>query len=154
MTAKVSLNAVVQELEAQMEEASSYVNRKTGEVFALADEELRAAEDEADLDDYPEWQHAAIEAAKRVLASDDFLRLPDQFEIHEWSIMEQFCQSIKDVALRDDLFRAIRGRGAFRHFKDLIHCRGIEDRWHEFRDDALKQIAIDWLEEQDIEYET
>lgn len=82
--------------------------------------------------------------------SDDFLALPDKFEIHEYSIMERFCLSISDEGLQDELLHAIRGRGAFHHFKNAVHRNEIHDDWYRFRDETIKMIAIDFLESEAI----
>lgn len=83
---------------------------------------------------------------------DDYLPLPTKFDIHEYSIMERFCRSREDDEMRDDLCDAIRGRGAFRRFKDSIHEHGIADDWYKYRDEALREIAIEWCEENGIPY--
>jgi hypothetical protein len=76
----------------------------------------------------------------------------DRFEIHEYSIMERFCLSVDDEDIRDDLCDAIRGRGAFRRFKDRIQAYGIAEDWYRYRDEALREIAMAWCEEHDIPY--
>ena len=45
-------------------------------------EELRAAEEEAPLEDFPDWQHDAIRIAKDIVETDHYLPLPDRFEIN------------------------------------------------------------------------
>ncbi len=67
--------------------------------------------------------------------------------------MEDFCYSFDDQRIRGDLLDKITGRGAFRRFKDVIHFLGIEDEWYRFREDALRRIARDWLEENGIAFE-
>jgi hypothetical protein len=66
--------------------------------------------------------------------------------------MERFCYSVDDDERRDGLFNAIRGRGAFRYFKDKIREYGIADDWYQYRDDALREIAIVWCEENENPY--
>ena len=73
-------------------------------------------------------------------------------DIHEYRIMERFCSSIEDDDMRDDLCQAIRGRGAFRYFKDRIHAYGIAEEWYRYRDEALREIAVAWCEEHGIPY--
>ena len=84
--------------------------------------------------------------AREVLASEDFIPLPGKFEIHEWSIMERFARSLTDAALSDELGAALHGQGAFRRFKDAVQRLGIADEWYRFRDAALEEIAIEFLE--------
>ncbi|MBK7199439.1 UPF0158 family protein [Candidatus Amarolinea dominans] len=57
-----------------------------------------------------------------------------------------------DDELRNELLDAVHGKGAFRHFKDTIRYRGIEDAWQRFRDAALAAIARSWLERNEIAY--
>ncbi|MCD8021312.1 MAG: UPF0158 family protein [Clostridiales bacterium] len=48
---------------------------------------------------------------------------------------------------------AIRGRGAFRRFKDGIYYHGIEQQWYDYQADAYKQIAVRWCRDEGLEYE-
>ena len=66
--------------------------------------------------------------------------------------MERFCLSVEDEERSDALLDAIKGKGAFRRFKDKVHAFGIADNWYEFRDDALKRLAVDWCEANGISY--
>ena len=148
----VSLRATADELSLLSEEHTAFLNTRTGELIGLSQEELSAAEEENDISGYPEWQQEAIAEAREVIASDDYLPLPSQFEIHEYAIMEDFCSSIPDAEVRQNLLAAIKGRGAFRRFKEDIRSFDVEDDWHRFRDRALESIAIAWLEEHQIPY--
>ncbi len=143
---------VVNEMDGLMDEHQAFLNRRTGELITLSSEELSAAEDEVDISEYPDWQQEIIEKAKEVIDDDDFLPLPSKFDIHEYRIMEEFCSSVRDQGMKEDLLDKIRGRGAFRRFKDAIYSFGIEEPWYQFRREALEEIAIEWLEEHDIPY--
>ena len=90
--------------------------------------------------------------AREVAASGDFIPLPGKFEIHEWSIMERFARSLTDAAVSDEVQAAVHGGGAFRRFKDAVHRLGIADEWYRFRDAALEEIAIEFLEAHGIAY--
>ncbi len=78
--------------------------------------------------------------------------LPSKFDIHEWSIMEQFARSVADGDVSDELEAALHGRGAFGRFKDALHRRGIADQWYRYRDAALEEIAVEFLETHRIEF--
>jgi hypothetical protein len=149
---RVKLSDIVEGLEFQSDECFSYLNTATGEVVSVTNEELRAAEEDEPLEDFPDWQHEAIRMAKDILETDHYLSLPDRFEIHEYSIMERFCLSVDDEDIRDDLCNAIRGRGAFRYFQDRIRAYGIAEAWYRYRDAALREIAVGWCEEHGIPY--
>lgn len=148
----VKLSDVVDAMDMQSNSLRTYLHRQTGELVTISDEECDAVEDEHDLDNYPEWRQKAIQEAKQVLTSDDFLRLPDQVKIHEYSIMEKFCYTL-DAGLNADMLELIRGSGAFRRFKNAIHRYDIADDWYRFKQTALEEIAAEWLEENGIAYE-
>lgn len=152
MNAAVSLRDIINELEMLTEERTVFLNKRTGELIVLSEEELSAAEEGADLGDFPEWQQELIVKAREVVESDDCLHLPSKFDINDYKIMEDFCSSIEDQRVSDTLVRAIRGRGAFGRFKDQIRSLGIEEDWYWFRTSALEAIAIAWLEENQIAY--
>lgn len=152
MATIVSLRRVVDELDALMDECTAYLNRQTGELYALQDEEAGAIEDDADPEDLPEWLCDEVPKIREVLESGDWLPLPTKFDIHEWAIMDAFARSIDDSELQDELLGAIRGRGAFRYFKDTVHRHGIQDDWYGFRTAALERIAADWLDGHGISY--
>ncbi len=148
----VHLRDVVNEMQVFDDESHAFMNRVTGELFTVTSNELRAVEEEHDLEEYPEWQRNSIRKADEILNSDDWLQLPSKYEIHEWEIMRDFCYSLDDERLRSELLDAIHGSGAFRHFGNTVHYRGIQQDWYRFRQQALEQIARDWLEENEILY--
>ena len=52
--------------------------------------------------------------------------------------------------MRADLLDATRRRGAFGRFKNVIHRHRIQDQWYEFRKEALRELAIEWQEENEL----
>jgi GAF domain-containing protein len=166
MNAKVDLDTIVGELDFLSEEYSSFLNKQTGEVVHIAHEDMRRVEREEDEennqdgnaedseDTEPDWHAEALATARAVAADDQgvYVSLPSKFDINEYSIMEDFCYSVKNQQISDSLCRMIQGRGAFGRFKDSIRLYGIEENWYEFRDRALKEIVKDWCEGEGIEY--
>jgi hypothetical protein len=57
---------------------------------------------------------------------------------------------VLDRRLQERLWRAISGRGAFRHFKDVLDDNPRK-RWFEFKDAQARQRVLDWLAEGGIE---
>ncbi|MBU0518064.1 UPF0158 family protein [bacterium] len=152
MKVVVSLDVIVDAMDVPNIEWTSHLNRKTGEILTLSDEDRCIAEEPDMDDDLPEWQRELIPKFREVLDSDDWIALPDKFEIHEWSIMERFSMSREPVDVANKLLRAIHGSGAFRMFKATIYDMDIQEDWFQFRDETLKQIARNWCEEQEIKY--
>ena len=143
-------------LEVQGDETHAFLDRRTGEVVVLSDEELSAAEDGDDVSDYPEWQRDNIAQARLVNVDDGsrFVALPGRFEVNEWEMMRDFAMSVDDEAVSAALLDAIHGRGAFRYFKDQVRERGLVENWHAFRAGRYRQIALDWCEEHGLELDT
>jgi len=152
MAVTVSLRRVVDELEAQTEGSAAHLNRETGDLYTLREEEAGLVENDADLDDLPDWQRDDVDGVREVLESEDWLPLPTSFDVHEWAIMDEFSRSIDDPDLRGELLNAIRGAGAFRCFRDALHRRGIHESWYSYKTAALGQIAADWLDGHGIAY--
>lgn len=152
----VKLKDIVDEMEMQMDEYHKYLNKETGEIVTVSTEELSIAEESEEDDDfseYPDWQQDSIKSALDVIENwENYIELPDKWEINEYDIMEEFCGSIKNDRISNALYSAIQGRGAFRRFKDAIIRFGVEDDWYKFREEALMQIAIEWCEENEIKY--
>jgi len=148
----IRLKDVIQEMDVFGDEYRAFLNIQTGEFVTLSNEELGAAEEGEKIEDFPEWQQAMIQKAGEVLHTDNYRELPSKFDIHEYSIMERFCYAVDDGELSRRLLDSIRGRGAFRYFKDTIHEYGITEDWYAFRERAFNRIAIDWLESHHIAY--
>ena len=113
-------------------------------IFLVAAEE---SDDDDEGPDLPNGRNREWEIAKRVVSTDRFRKLPTKFDVHEWEIMLEFSESMEREKIREDLLYAIHGAGAFRDFKAAIRRHRIEPAWFAFRAEALRQIAIDWCEE-------
>ena len=92
------------------------------------------------------------ETAYDTLDEHGFYRLPEQCELNGYHTMECFIETLPSPA-RDILSDAIIGRGAFRRFKDGIRTLGVEKDWYKFEEEAHRNAAIEWCEENGIEYE-
>jgi hypothetical protein len=154
MPTVISLKDVIEALELAGDEVSHYLDPDTGEITMVTGEErdLVEEDDEESLEDLPDWQKETLPKVRAVLESDRCLELPDKFDIHEWSIMQEFAQEQKNDAIRRQLLNAIHGGGAFQNFKAAVRRLDIEERWYKFRQDALEKIARDWLEEHKLPY--
>ena len=93
------------------------------------------------------------ELAERIDASDDYLRLPNQYDIHEYRIMESFAESVRDSSKSNRPFRALRGRKPYRHFKDEIIYLNLDQAYYAFRSRAFMEIAREWCENYNLPYQ-
>jgi hypothetical protein len=104
--------------------------------------------------DVPQWQQEAMLEADEIERGYNtrYIGIPDGDSHTAYRDMEDFIFTIRDDGLRERLFAAIRGRGAFRRFKDLLHYHpGEQERWFTFQDEQLRQRALDWLASHDIQ---
>jgi hypothetical protein len=151
----VKLNDLIGEIEIQIDETFTYINTQTGEIITLSREEVRAAEDEEPLENYPDWQRENIEKAIKIIEDENeaYHDFTLRNEFHEYEIIEEFIGTISDAVVREELFGAIQGRGAFRRFKDGIIEHGVEKQWYEYKEKKLKKIVIEWCKEKDLAIE-
>lgn len=152
MPIPVSLAAVAEELELVGDAIHAYVNRQTGELISLSVDDLATVEDGYDPEDYAEWERENLAQAAAVLASDDFVRLPTSFEIHEWEMMREFCMELSNPHQQEDLLHRLHGSGAFRRFKEGLYHYDLQEEWFRFQKQALAKIAAEFLEDEGIPY--
>jgi hypothetical protein len=153
MSIQVKLKDIIEEMEIQFEESRSLLNITTGEIVLVTSEDLRAAEDEKPFDHLPEWEQENRMIAIDVVENfENYKELPTKYEVNEYEIMENFCLTVSDPRKQESLLRAIKGKGAFRRFKDKIIDFEIEDQWYSYRDEHIKQIAIEWCQENNINF--
>lgn len=136
---KIKLQQVIDAIEEADDNWTGFYDSQTGETVWLGDRDFD--------DDYEETEELIETSENR------FYRLPTKFDIHEYSIMEDFVDDLPAGAIRNELMNAIRGRGAFRRFKDGIYYHGIEQQWYDYQADAYKRIAIRWCRDEGLEYE-
>lgn len=165
MTVTVSLRDVVDELQMLPNEGSVYLNKTTGKIVMFTEDDIAVVEMDDELEgeleeangedgeEIPDLETRFFQEVRKILADDaDYLRLPSKFDMDDYQIMERFCLYFPDATVSEVLLGKIRGSGAFRRFKDAIYQYGVENDWFKYRDEAYKEIAIDWLESQGIAY--
>lgn len=135
---KVKLNDVIEALSFVNDETQYFYSVKTEEVLMVWDGMVNGETDPDLIEDIEE-------------SFDEYIALPGKYEIDEYSMMEEFIDSLPEGRKQDELYDAIRGRGAFRRFKDEVNELGLEKKWYKYRDDAYEELAIEWCEENGIE---
>lgn len=150
MSTQVQIDAIVEGMEMQSDNMHSYLHRPSGRVITISDEALEAAEND---DDELVAAEELAEARLILSAEDEYLELPDRFEIDEYHMMERFAQGL-GAAERDATLRALHGRGAFRYFKDTVHQLGLAKAWYGFRDSSYQEVARGWCEAHGIAYDS
>lgn len=150
----VKVSELIEVLESDSDEWGNWVDLETGSVVRLAHSLISAVEegDDDDMENPADWEKEEVEAAKAIIADsgERFLVAPSKFEFHEYRQMERFIGTMADTAAAEELWRAIKGRGAFRHFKDTASRLGLLEEWYQYRDEAMKQHVLDWAEAHEV----
>jgi len=129
-----------------------FLDLETGEVLMFM-EEFRYVEEPPDWP-LPEWQQEWVEKAKEVWAEHGtrYIEVPQADSHAAYRDMEDFIAIVEDQHLRELLWVAIEGRGAFRRFKDVLAAHPRErERWFAFKDERLRRRVLDWLAQEGIE---
>ena len=112
---KIKLSQVYQALDMVSQDSNIYINLSTNEIV-----EIYNFEDE----EYIEEMFSEIDNNK-----DNYLRLPDQYEMDNYSMMVRFIYSLDNIEHQNKLLYTIKGKGAFRRFKDALMLLDIRDIW-------------------------
>ena len=142
--APVRLQDILDGMAFQSDEITAYLHRPTGRVVAISEEALQAAEEGRSADDVEELELA--DARGILEGGDDYLALPDRFEIDEYRMMERFATGIADPRIQAELSDGLRGRGAFRRFKDAVRRLGLAEEWYGYRDRGYEELARAWCD--------
>jgi hypothetical protein len=84
---------------------------------------------------------------------NDYLSLPSQYEANEYQMMEDFVSNVEDEKIAGQWSISLRGKGAFRRFKDSVILFGIDKEWYQFKNEKYKEFAVEWCEENGIALE-
>jgi hypothetical protein len=172
------LNDLAEGFEALSDGVAGFLDLEGGEVVHLSQEALRDLERlyetlpaslaNAPAEEQREAMLAAIDEAtflgadeNEVLLADAidrgidtrYVALPEADTRASWSDMEAFIATVADPVLQSELDRAIRGRGAFRRFRDELDQAETE-RWYVFRRARHAERARAWLAAEGIELVT
>ncbi|RMF56031.1 MAG: hypothetical protein D6748_14340 [Calditrichaeota bacterium] len=152
MRAPIKISVLIEALEFVFDEAEVYLNTRTGEIVTLETEPLETAPEE-DAESLEELREEIEEKCREEVSSDDYILLPKSFEMDEYRLMEEFCLTLPNDELSYLMYSAIKdGKGAFRRFKENLYRYGLDDRWYQFCQQALREYAIKWCEEQGLQY--
>jgi len=92
-----------------------------------------------------------------LLGDKNLIQLPDDlFEDLLYGALDEFVGSLPNDPLHKELSRAIRGKGSFRRFKDIVFGGGnveLKHRWEWFETRRKRERIVQWLRDENIEAE-
>lgn len=138
---KVKLQEVLEALEGAGMDVNYYYDTKNQEILMIFDGMVNG---ETNRELIEEIEDGFIE---------DYIPLPGQYDINEYRMMEGFIYNLPGGRVQDTLETAIRGKGAFRRFKDRLYDVDLQEKWHKYRDACYERVARDWCEQLGIEIE-
>lgn len=138
---KVKLQEVLEALEGAGMEIEYYYDTKKQEILMVFDGMVNG-----------EYSPELMEELSEGFV-EDFIPLPGQYEINEYRMMKRFIYELPVGRNQDVLEQAIRGKGAFRRFKDRLFDLGMEQNWYKYRDACYEKIAREWCEKYEITVE-
>lgn len=121
------------------EDSTCYLDRETGEVLFISE----IADNDYDDD--------ILELLEE--GSDRFIEFPSQWDRNDYQTMVDFIESLPQRKEQNLLAISINGSGAFRRFKYTASELGLLDDWYRFLNNAHRELAIEWCEDNEIEYE-
>jgi hypothetical protein len=135
----------VEELRFAMEDASSeqryFLDTETGEVILVS---------EYDDDEESTQRLESIDEAE----PGRYLQVPRAESRDGYEDMQEFIDTVSDKALQQLLEVAIRGKGAFRRFKDVLARDPAEQqRWFAFQMERLDTRVREWLADEGVRSE-
>ena len=174
---RVKLDDLADALDMGNMEMSAYLDLETGEIVYVSDEARReldavyetTPDDSGQMSD--EEQQAAFTVAleeygpvnveeEELIDADAvdrglgtrFIALPEADTCESYRDMEAFIETVTAPRFQQRLDRAIRGRGAFRRFKDELFDEPDErERWFAFKQERLRDRVREWLTDERIE---
>lgn len=97
-----------------------------------------------------------LEGQSRPADPDDYLEelieLPSRYDINEYGIMRDFAEEETKGTAQEWLLNSLHGKGAFRRFRAALDRFGLRENWYDYKDSALRSIAMVWCEDNGIEY--
>jgi len=174
---RIKLTEIAEGIDMVSADVASFLDLEAGEVICLSIEGIRMLERmyeslpaslaNATDDEQRAALLAAIKAEDTSITDEEemlladaidrgidtrYVALPEADTRADYENMQEFVDTVTDARVQSRLDRAIRGRGAFRRFRDELHdTDGELERWYAFKRERLTERASRWLEAEGID---
>jgi hypothetical protein len=138
---KIDGDELLMAMESYLNEGHFYIDKQTGEIHLVRDSSYMEESDEEIL------EKIENDPARYVMVDP----IPSSVG---FNIMCDFIDELKDINIKEYLANQINKKHPFRKFKDgLLNYPHIRDKWFIYHEQRLRELAIEWLEENDINAE-
>ncbi len=154
MKKPIKLSEIAQEM-GQMEGMEIYLHEPSGRLYHFfeGESEFASVYSPSEIEALPPEKKKEVEIAYAFDENEsDFLPFPSKYEVNEYQIMENFCYAQSKERVQDSLLDSIKGRGAFRRFRDTVDQFNLTEKWYAFQEQAFYEIAIEWCIDNEIAY--
>ncbi len=151
MSLPVKMKEVLESLIYTEDDCTTYINKVTGELATISDEESNHAHEELD-ETAPEWIIAGRPRVKQILESEEFLEMPSKFDLHEDNMMTSFCETVEKEDVKNYLLKTLKGNHAVDNFNQSIEKFDLGKKWITHRDNSMKEIAVKFLNDHSIPF--
>lgn len=134
---QIKIEDIIDVIEMMDQHSEAFLNEKTGEIEWINEMSMSQTE---------------IAEIYDRLEEDGFYRLPTQYDIDEYNIIEDFIVNLPHSREKEELSEAITGTGAYGRFKDTLEELGLADDWYDFQGAAFKRLAEDWCIDNQVEF--
>jgi Uncharacterised protein family (UPF0158) len=172
---KLNIEDLVEAFDTDFFDLSTYLDLETGELVSVTtdvESELGRIYEElapnspidvvsvaevqklVDQSDLPDWIREAVVVAAEVDhgLGTRFIEVPARDPRDGYEDIQAFIATVGSPDLQEWLFEVIRGRGAFRRFKDVLARYPKEqERWYGFQNAQLRARVLEWLESESID---
>ena len=138
---------IMEEIARELEEIYGQICDEDGHQVVTLEEHLQQRDD-------PDWQKEMMLEADRVERryGTRYLCVERDDPYGDHRDMKRFIGTVEDARLREHLWSAIQGRGAFRRFKELLAGHPhLEKAWFEYKETRLQWRVANWLDIHNIE---
>lgn len=152
---KVDLNDVIECIEYEGELLTHYYNKKTGIIIYVEDDSTSSykAEDVKELHKFEEWERELINTLNDFKVNpQDYIQLPSKEQMDEFSMMIDFCNTLENSEVKENLLKSSKNKDSFRKLREAIESNGLLNQWYDYREDAEKHIAMKWCKDNNIEF--
>ncbi len=129
-----------------------YYDKQLNEFHMIEQIYIQMIENDKPPDNLLDWMHNSLNQAKSYIEKvdqGDIVNLYNYMDVNLYTFIEQFVYYKNN----DDLAYVIRGKKAFRRFRDTVERKGWLEEWYEFERVQYAKKVIEWAEENNLDYD-